>query len=189
MNFKELVLKNRSRRRFYENEFVELGILKELVDLARLTPSANNLQPLKYLLSNDKETNAKIFKCLKWAGYIKGWERPEVGERPAAYIVMLHDKTIRPKILGDDGIAAQTIMLGAVEKGLGGCIMGAIDREKLRVYLDIPDKYEIVYVLALGKPKEEVVIEAIKNDEVKYWRDANGVHHVPKRSLAEILSL
>jgi len=187
MMLKDLVLKNRTRRRFYEDESVSMDDLKDLVDLARLTPSANNLQPLKYLLSHDKETNQKIFRCLKWAGYLKNWDAPAEGERPAAYIVMLHDKAIRPSILGDDGIVAQTIMLGAVEKGLGGCMLGAVDKKRLRVYLNIPMQYEIVYVLALGKPREEVVIDEMQNDQFKYWRDGNDVHHVPKRSLNEVI--
>lgn len=185
---KDLISKNRSYRRFYQEIPVTTETLKELLDLARLSPSAANRQPLKYYLSNTPETNSKIFPCLAWAGYLKDWPGPVDGERPAAYLIMLGDTRITNNYLCDHGIAAQSILLGAVEKGLGGCIIGNINREKLREGLQIPAYFEILLVLALGKPKETVVIEALPSDgDIKYWRDQNGVHHVPKRSLDDLI--
>ena len=78
-------------------------------------------------------------------------------------------------------------MLGATEAGLGGCIIASIKREELSNELSIPDNFEILLVLALGKPVENVIIEDIKDDDVKYWRDSNNNHHVPKRSLNELI--
>lgn len=185
---RNLVLKNRSCRRYKEEKRIERETLMELVDLARLTPSARNMQPLKYFLSWEPETNAKIFQCLGWAKYLKERGDPAEGERPAAYIVILGDKKITTDFWCDHGITSQTILLGAIEKGLRGCIIGSIDRDRLREILKIDSSLEILLVLALGEPKEEIVIETVKEDgDVKYWRDGKGIHHVPKRPLKEII--
>ncbi len=185
---KDLILKNRSYRRFEEKRDVSKDILVELIDLGRLSPSGANKQPLKYYLSSDQETNEKIFSTLAWAAYLKDWEGPIAGERPSAYIVILGDKEISDKFGVDPGIAAQSILLGATEKGLGGCMFGSVAREKLRKLLDIPSKFEILYVLAIGYPIEKVQIDIVnESGSIKYWRDKSQVHHVPKRSLSELI--
>ncbi len=184
----ELIIKNRSCRRFYQSKSIEKNILIDLVNLARLSASAANLQPLKYILSNDPERNAQIFSCLAWAAYLKDWDGPAEGERPSAYLIMLGDRQITTNYHCDHGIASQSILLGAREKGLAGCIMAAVNREKLRELLTIPDRFDILLVLALGYPKEEIVIDPVgKDGSIRYWRDSNGVHHVPKRDLQEII--
>lgn len=185
---RELVEKNRTYRRFYEDVKIERKTLEELIDLARLSSSGANLQSLRYILSWDEEKNNLIFPHLKWAGYLKDWNGPVEGERPSGYIIMLQDKEISKNYFWDHGIACQSILLGACEKGLGGCMFGSIDREGLISALNIPDRYELVLAIALGKPKEIVVLEEMKDPkEVKYWRDENGVHHVPKRSLSDLI--
>ncbi|NTV90058.1 MAG: nitroreductase family protein [Clostridiales bacterium] len=184
----ELILKNRTYRRFYEDEAIELSTLENLIDLARLSSSGGNMQALKYIISSDKARNAEVFENLKWAGYLQDWDGPEEGERPAAYIVVLGDREISKNYFWDHGIASQSILLGATEIGLGGCMFGSFDKSGLRMDLAIPEQYEILLVIALGKPKEKVVLEEIKPDgDVKYWRDENAVHHVPKRRLEDII--
>jgi len=184
----ELVKGNRSYRRFHQEVAVSLETLKGLVNLARLSASAANLQPLKYLLSCDAEKNAAIFSCLAWAGYLKDWPGPAEGERPAAYIVILGDTEISKNFGCDHGIAAQTILLGARALDLGGCMLGSIQRDRLRELLRIPEKLDILLVIALGRPKETVVLEEVgERGSIKYWRDAQGVHHVPKRRLEDII--
>ncbi|MES0489951.1 MAG: nitroreductase family protein [Leptospirales bacterium] len=182
-----LAIKNRSYRRFYQEFTIERDSLLQFVELARLSPSAANLQPLRYFLSNDAITNEKIFQQLRWAGYLKEWDGPSPGERPSAYIVIMADTNIG--IPGcDHGFAAQSILLGAVEKNLGGCIVANIQKETLKEQLNISDKLDVLLVVALGKPKEEVVLEPMdKSGSVKYWRSENEIHHVPKRSLEEII--
>jgi nitroreductase len=188
VHFADLVLVNRSYRRFHEDFALNRQILTDLVDLARHTASARNLQPLKYLLSYDTRRNTLIFNHLAWAGYMSDWPGPMAGERPTAYIVMLGDLRLGKEFAIDCGIAAQTILLGATSRGLGGCMIGSIKREKLREALLITAHCEILLVLALGKPCEEVVIEEVGPEgKIEYWRDDNGVHHVPKRTLAEII--
>ena len=185
---KDLIKKNRSYRRFYQNQKVSKETLESLIDLARLSASAANRQPLKYIISTNEEKNTEIFEELSWAGYIENWDGPKEGERPSSYIIILGDKEITKNYWCDPGIAAQNILLGAVEKDLGGCILGAINKENLRKKLELDERYEILYVIALGKAKEEVEIETVdENGSIEYWRDENGVHHVPKRKLSNII--
>jgi len=185
---KELIVTNRSYRRFYQEVPIACGMLRELVNLGRLSASGANRQPLKYMVSCEPEMNAQIFANLKWAGYLPEWGGPVEGERPAGYVVILGDTTITQSFGIDHGIAAQSIMLGATEKGLGGCIIASINKEGLRRVLAIDPRYEILLVLALGKPKEKVVIDPVGPEgDIKYWRDSEQVHHVPKRALEEVL--
>jgi len=185
---KKIVMSTRSYRRFFQNVAMDGDTLVALVDLARLSASGANRQPLKYILSCDRETNTRIFPALAWAGYLPEWPGPEEGERPAAYIVVLGDTEIAQSFGIDHGIAAQSIMLGAAERGFGGCIIASIRKDALREALEIPARYEILLVLALGRPKEQVQIDPVGTDgDIRYWRDAAQVHHVPKRALDDII--
>lgn len=186
--FKDLVMKSRSYRRFDQSVPIDESTVRDLVELARNCPSAGNLQPLKYILTCTPERNELVFQTLAWAGYLTDWPCPDEGERPTAYIVILGDTKIAKNFGPDSGIAAQTILLGATEKGLGGCMFGAINRDKLRANFDISDQYEILLVVALGKPVEQVVLDEVGEDgSIKYWRDENRVHHVPKRALEDVV--
>ncbi|HUX14476.1 MAG TPA: nitroreductase family protein [Spirochaetia bacterium] len=186
-----MVQKNRSYRRFDESSAVVRSTLEGFVENARHSASTANLQPLKYFPVDSAGPRAAVFECLKWAGYLTEWVGPESGERPAAYLVMVHDTEIKIKaeyLWFDAGLASQTILLSATEAGLGGCILASIDRDRLRSALSIPSRYEILVVLALGKPVEKVVLtEVTESGSIKYFRDTDGVHYVPKRSIAEIL--
>ncbi len=185
---RDLILKNRSYRRFHQEIPVERDTLRELVDLARCSASATNRQPLKYILSCDPKKNTSIFQRLAWAGSLPDWPGPSEGERPTAYIIVLGDTEISKNFMVDHGIAAQSILLGATDRGLGGCMLAAIQRDGLRKDLDIPQRYEILLVIALGKPKEKVVLETVGPDgNTTYWRDSDRVHHVPKRPLDDII--
>ena len=185
---KDLVLKNRSHRRFHQEVTIEEEMLRELVDLARCSASAANRQPLKYILSCTPDKNALIFQNLAWAGYLTDWPGPSEGERPSAYIIVLGDTQISQSFGCDHGIAAQSILLGATDKGFGGCMIAAIRKDELRKALEIPPRYELLLVIALGKPKEKVVLETVSPDgDIKYWRDKDSVHHVPKRPLDDII--
>ncbi|MEA1967362.1 MAG: nitroreductase family protein [Thermodesulfobacteriota bacterium] len=188
MSLLDLIKSNRSCRRFDQSVKVESAFLRDLVELARLSASAGNLQPLKYMISADEEKNQEIFSCLGWAAYLKDWKGPGEGEKPSAYIVIVGDKTITGNFRCDHGIAAQSILLGAREKGFAGCMLAAINHKKLRSFLDIDEKKEILLVIALGKSAEEVRLEKLgPGGDIKYWRDENSIHHVPKRSLDELI--
>jgi nitroreductase len=184
---KDLVLKNRSYRRFHEDQDITKEQLKELLELARFSASGANKQPLKFLFSCSRETNNKIFPNLGWAGYLPDWDGPKEGERPTAYIVILGDTTISTNYFVDHGIMAQSMLLGAVEMGLGGCMLLSINKDNLRKELGIQEHLEIVLVIALGVPKEKIILEDAKDGEIKYYRDDKQVHHVPKRPLDELI--
>lgn len=188
MTLRELVRATRSCRRFDARRSMSMENLEQLVELARCTASAGNLQPLKYVLSANPEMNARIFATLGWAAYLPHWPGPDPGERPTGYVVMCGDGHIADKIICDHGIAAQTIMLGATEMGFGGCILASINREKLARLLELPEPLDILLVLALGAPAEKCMLDPLGADKsIKYYRDEQDVHHVPKRSLAEII--
>lgn len=188
MKFLDLTLKNRSYRAYDESRKITREELEYLVGIARVTPSASNRQPLKYFLACDAETNAKIQPLTGWAGGLPELHLPPEGKRPTAFIVMCVDKTITPDIAHaakDVGIAAQSMLLAAAEMGLGGIMLGSF-RPALKATLGLPENLEISLVVALGKPDEEIkLVEA--TDSVKYYRDENNVHYVPKRPLDEII--
>lgn len=186
MDVREALHLSRSYRRFHQDTDVNSEDLSIIADAARLSPSGRNIQALKFLMSNDRDLNSRIFPTLAWAGYLTDWPGPEEGERPAAYIVQLLDTSIAQNILCDDGITAQSMLLQAVELGYGGCIIAAVKRDELHRILCLPQHLKILNVIALGRPKEQVEIEEMKDGQYKYWRTPDGVHHVPKRSLTEI---
>lgn len=188
MSFKDLVHRNRSYRRFDAAVAIGEDVLVELVELARRTPSSANRQPLKYVLSCTEDANRRIFDCLAWAGYLPDWPGPEEAERPTAYIVVLTDSRISQSADTDVGIAAQTILLGAADRGLGGCMFGAVKRDRLSQTLGIPDELRVSLVIVLGKPVEEVVIvDAEPGDSIEYYRDESRKHYVPKRKTDELI--
>ncbi|MFO7575269.1 MAG: nitroreductase family protein [Bacteroidales bacterium] len=187
MEFKEIVLKTRSCRLFDESDRIGRERLVRLVDMARLSASATNRQSLKYLVYDSGDDCNAIFPATAWAGYLKEWPGPEPGERPSGYIILLRDLEIGDPFGIDHGIAAQTIMFGATTMGYGGCMIGSIKKDMLRQTLRIDARYEILLVLALGRPAENIILDDIKEGDFKYWREPDGTHHVPKRSLKEVL--
>ena len=185
---KELIVKNRSYRRFYGDQKITKETLLSLVDCARLTPSGANRQALKYIVSSESAVNSAIYTTLGWAGYLSDWDGPSEQERPTAYITIVQDENNKMVTAADQGIAAQSILLGAIEMGLGGCIIANIKKEQLLTILTISKQYEILLVIAIGKPKEVVVIDEIHmGDSIKYWRDEEQVHHVPKIRLEDVV--
>lgn len=184
---RDLVERNRSYRRFDNSYKITESELKEIIDYARICPSGRNAQPLKYRIAFNKSECSKVFPLLSWAGYLEDWLGPSINERPSAYIVVVKDLRVSKVHYCDDGIAIQTLLLAAVEKGLGGCIMGAFHKKKLAKAIDLSNQFEPLYVIALGKPSEKVLLDEVKNNDTRYYRDENDDHHVPKRSLSEIL--
>jgi len=186
---KDLMIKERSYRSFDESVKIEREKLVEFVDNARLTPSSVNLQPLKYRICDSKEECELMLSLTKWAALLKDYEIPPKGHAPAAYIVICIDKNVSDKSIfeKDVGIAAQTVMLSAVEAGFGGCMIGNFNPTKVSVALGLPEGVIPSLVLGLGKPDEGITVEPIGEKGSAYYRDEKGAHHVPKRSLEEIL--
>ena len=188
--FERLLASNRSVRRFDGSRRVAPEVLERLVGLTRLCASGRNAQPLKYVAISDDATCTAVFPALKWAGYFTWWSGPAEDERPVAYLVQCLDRHYGENCLCDDGLQLQTITLGARTLGLGCCIIKAFDAAMVSEALRLDDRYAPRYVLALGYPAETVVIEEMSGDEnadFKYYRTPDGVHHVPKRPLSEIM--
>ncbi|MDD5189661.1 MAG: nitroreductase family protein [Dehalococcoidales bacterium] len=183
--FKDLLMKNRSIRKYDQSFAISRETLLELIDLARISNSAGNRQPLKYFIANTPEMNAQIYKHIGLAG------QPPEGERPSAYIFVLKDTLLGgygvPEI--DCGIASEVILLGAAERGLGGCMIGMINRKGLQKEMNIPDRYEITLLLTIGKPKETHVFEVADSEktDMSGWWDNAGVRHIPKRRLKDVV--
>jgi nitroreductase len=188
MKLEELVLRNRSYRKFKGDEAITEESLLKLIDLARKTPSSKNIQPLKYIPVVRKEETDFVFQQLSWAKHLPNWDGPEESERPTAYLIMLLDKVLSENAMIDAGIASQTILLGATEMSLGGCIIRTVNRQPLREHYKLPEYLEIIQVIALGKPAQEVkLIEMGDDGSHLYYEDEQGLHRVPKRSLEEIV--
>jgi len=186
LNVYEAAVSRRTIRRFLQKP-IPMEVLKKFLNAARLAPSGGNLQPCEYVLVTEKDLLEKVFNTLKWAMYLAAGT-PREGEKPVAYVVVLVNT--RKKSQGgevDCAAAIENMVLTAWEEGIGACWMASIDREKLREILAIPDYCKVCFVVALGYKAEEPVVEDMMDNDVKYWRDENGVLHVPKRRLEDIV--
>jgi nitroreductase len=187
----ELTRGNRSYRRFDERKPVTEDHLRSWIDRARYSASAMNAQPLRYVLCESDGVNDAVFPLLKWAGYLTDWPGPDEGERPTGYVVIVHDTRVEVKpefVWCDAGLASQNILLSAVEEGFGGCLIASVDWSRLSEVLQLDERYKPLLVIALGAPAEEsVVVDLPADGSIKYYRDENGRHYVPKRSLQELI--
>jgi nitroreductase len=187
MSVAEIIQKRRTIRRF-KQDVIPHETIVNLVEGARVAPSASNLQPLEFIIVNDKEKVQELFQYTGWSLYLPAEiGRPKEGQRPTAFIVILLNTELGTKWAGHDiGASAENMILAALEMGIGSCWIGSVDRDKVRGLLNVPDQFEIDSVLALGIPDEDPVVESLK-ETVKYFRDEAGRLHVPKRRLQDIL--
>ncbi len=188
MNFediKNLVVQTRCTRRFKADYKVDTKDIKEIIDLARQISSAKNMQPLKYIIANDKKSFEIVHKPIKWASHLKEWNQSE-DEKPSAYIVILNDTSIKGYAMVDLGSSIQTIMLALNAKGLSGCLLASIDKELYKKEFDLAENLEPMLAIAIGKGDEDIKIVDVKKD-TNYYRDENDTHCVPKRDLNDIL--
>lgn len=188
---KDLLKRNRSYRGYDESRKITRDELEELVDCVRYAPSSVNMQPFKYYLACDAETVAKIQPLTRWARALPELTLPHPGHCPAAFIVICQETEWHaslPRFQRDVGIVAQTILLAAVEMGLGGCMIGNYDAGEVRQALGLAEHLSPVLIVALGKPDETIVLTEVGEDgSTDYYRDEQAVHYVPKRSLKDIL--
>ncbi len=187
MNVREAIETRRTIRKFKQTQ-IDTAELHELIDCARLAAYGANLQPLKFRTITDRGEVSKIFPHIKWAGYLPDGG-PKEGEEPTAYVAVLGDTDIKTNgaFETDAGAAVTNMMLRATELSLGTCWLGAIDREKISSELNLPENLRLLYLLAVGVPMQESRACDMKNGDVKYFEDKDGVINVPKRSLEEII--
>ena len=185
MSVYETILLRRSIRRFQQKP-IDIELLRNFVNAARVAPSAANLQPLEYFIVTEEDLRLKIFETIGWAGYIKPTWKPSKNERPTAYIIILVKDINNKYYMRDVGLASENIVLAAEEKHIGSCILCKIEKNKIQEILKIPDNLHVDSVIALGYKAEQSVVENLK-ESVEYWRDENEVLHVPKRNLDDII--
>lgn len=185
-----LILENRSYRRYVQYESIPISTLKYFIEYSGKVPSARNLQPLRYVISNDFFMNNEIFNCLTWASYLPSWNGPDEGEQPAAYIVVCADvsvKAVTNMTWCDAGIASQTLLLLAVSKKYAGCILASFSNDLVNI-LDLKPNYEPLIVIAHGRPNEKITLKEVDSDgSIRYFRDQNSIHYVPKRKLEDVI--
>lgn len=189
-SLRSLLKSNRTVRRFCGDKAVSPDTLRRLVELARFTASGRNAQPLKYRIISAEAEKEAIFPLLAWAGYFTEWPGPDADERPAAYLVQCLDTRYGDNCLCDDGLQLEAITLGARSLGIGSCIIKAFNAPKLSESLNLSEHLKPRYVVALGYPAEQVKIEDMDGSadaDFKYYRTPDGVHHVPKRLLDELI--
>lgn len=179
------MLSRRTIRRFKQTP-IDSETLKDLINVARVAPSAANLQPCEYIVVDETPLLEEVFKTLRWAGYITPRGNPPPGERPVAYIIVLSNENKGNLGTHDAAAAIENMIILAWAKGIGSCWIGSIEREKLGEILGVPSYCKIDSVLALGYPLESPVMEDMAGS-IKYWKDEKGTLHVPKRKLEDIL--
>lgn len=191
MHISELVLKNRSYRSFNHSRVVSKEELLSLVECARVCPSAANRLPLRYRLCYTPDDMAHVLAHTKWAAALPDRHFPPEGHEPTAAIVICHDRTVvsaESASATDVGIAAQTMLLAVAEIGLGGCMIANFNRSGVQSSLAIAEHLTPVLVIAIGEPDEKIVLEPVGAEgATAYYRDADDVHHVPKRALEDIV--
>jgi len=186
MSLYDLIITKRSIRRFKQDAISDETIAK-ILEAARQAPSAANIQPLKYIVVHTQEMCEKFFQNTAWAGYLKGEGTPKKGQKPVLYVLILTDRKLcQDGAKHDCGASAQNMMLTAWEEGVGSCWIGSLQRDRLRSLLDIDERYEIDTAIAFGIADEKAVSEDT-GDDIKYYRDGNSVHRVPKRKLAALI--
>lgn len=186
MSTYELILKRRTVRKF-KQDIIEKAHLKKMVNAARLAPSGANKQPLKYVIVDDESTVKAIFEQVKWAGYIAPTGNPEKHEQPTAFIAVLADTNISQGGYElEAGAAIQNILLVAKEEGIGSCWMGAINRPNIMDILKLDEPLKLISVIALGYEGETPITED-EEGTIKYYKDIEGVLHVPKRTFSDVV--
>ncbi len=187
MDVSKAVLTRRTIRRF-KNIPIKFSILKELVNAGRLAPSAANLQPVEFVVVDKKSQVERIFPYLRWAGYIAPIGNPPEGKRPVSYIVVLINEKKAKLGFGSHDAAASimNIILSAWGRGIGCCWIQSFEEPAIRKILKAPSFLKIDSIIALGYKDEEPVVEDFKGS-VRYWKDKDGVLHVPKRPIKDVL--
>ena len=185
MTVKEAIYKRRTIRNFTQ-EPVPREALADIIDCGRVAAFGGNMQPLKFAVIDDRRTCEELFPLIKWAAYLSDGA-PREGERPLSYIAILGDKSIKNgNFETDAGAAVTNMMLAAEEAGLATCWLGAIQRPQIKELLRLEDKYDVLYLLAVGYPAQKSVMCSF-DGSVKYFIDENGTVNVPKRSLEEVI--
>ncbi|AXH10109.1 hypothetical protein CP960_08570 [Malaciobacter halophilus] len=182
----KLVKNSRCTRRYQKDIKVDIQDLEELINLARVSSSAKNMQPLKYILVTQKQAVKKLAKTATWAAHLTDWNQDE-DEIPSAFILVLNDTSIDGFAMFDAGVAFQTISLAATSKNLDVCALASIDKNLCKELFKIPSSFEILIGISIGKANEIIKLVEVENEDTNYYRDTKDTHCVPKRDLNDII--
>ena len=186
----DLIKANRSYRGYDHSRAVTRDELLKMVEAARLCPSSVNVQPLKYFLAYTPEVVSVIQSETKWAKGLPELALPHPGKEPTAFIVICQDAGINANLSRfqrDVGIVAQTMLLTAVEMGLGGCMIGNFNAGSVHDVLGLDEEIKPLLIVAIGKPDETILLTDVVDGKTGYYRDEQDRHYVPKRALSDIV--
>lgn len=188
MTLIELLKRNRSYRRFDRSVRPSQEIMASWIEGLRYTASARNIQPLKYLLVTDDALCHTLSQSVVWAGYLVEWAGPCENERPTAFVVQLLDTRLASNARFDEGLHLEALGLMAVESGFGACIFLSFDPKGIATMLDLPEHLMPISLVAIGKPIEQVEVRDVDAEaNIRYYRDEEGRHYVPKRKREELI--
>ena len=173
-----LMKKNRSYRGYDPAYKVSAAALEQIVAVNALLPSAKNQQALRFKLVTEDTGADKVLENIKLGGMLPELHLPFPGTEPKAFIIVCATVPESKMLHVDVGIAAQSMLLKAVDMGYNGLIIGAFNAKKIEEAFALP--YPPVLILAIGKGNEKIELKEISaEDSHAYWRE-NGVHFVPK---------
>lgn len=187
-NLMELLKTRRTYRRFEQKE-ISQEIIDEILTAARYSSSGMNKQPLSYIVINEPQKVADVFEHTRWAGSLP----PELGhpkehERPVLFIAVITNTDLNPNCDTDAGLAISNMTLAAWNRGVGSCIIGACNKEKLSDMFGLSDVQKLHSVVAFGYPSHtSTIVDLDKDASFKYYLDDNKDYVVPKRKLEDIV--
>ena len=180
MSVMELLTTRRTYRRFAQKA-VPQDVVDDIVQAVRLSSCGANRQAVRLVLVQSPEMVAKVQPLVKWAGYLP----PD--ELPTFYAAVVQDTAIPGDLATDTGIALANMTLAAWDKGVGSCIMGAINKPALTALLGIEEPQKLAFMVAFGYPTHKAsIVPMTEQTGVKYYLDENRDYCVPKRSAEEI---
>ena len=179
MDIMELLATRRTYRRFQQTP-VPAAVVDDMIQAVRLSSCGGNRQAIRLVVVRSPEMVARVQPLAKWAAYLPPEQgTPGPGENPVLFVAVVQDT--------DAGIALANLTLAAWARGVGSCIMGAIDRPRLTGLLGLAENETLHTMVALGYPAHAArVVPLTEATGVKYYLDANRDYCVPKRSVEEI---
>ena len=187
-NLMELLKTRRTYRRFEQKE-ISQEIIDDILTAARLASSAANRQPLSYIVVKDAKKAAQVFEQTRWAGYLPPEiGQPKAGEEPVLFIGVVQNLNINRDCDTDAGLAISNMTLAAWNHGVGSCIIGACNKEKLSELFGLTEEQKLHTVVAFGYPAHtSSIVDAEKDGDIKYYVDEQRDYFVPKRKLEDVV--
>ncbi len=182
-SLESLLKRNRSYRGFDASRVVTEADLLKMLEVVPWVASGMNAQPLRFKLVTGADA-ALVHPLVKLGAALPEEHLPHPGEEPSAYLIVC--SAASGKVVDMDlGFAAQSILLKAVEMGLGGIFILNFQADALREALQLP--LPPLAVIGLGKPLERIFLVPVKEGtDLNYYRK-DGAHFVPKLQMEDLV--